>query len=27
MFGPSTFAAREASPYSIAQIKTFFGIK
>ena len=27
VFGASTFAARETNPYSIAQIKQFFGIK
>ena len=27
IFGPSTFTARETNPYTIAQIKAFFGIK
>jgi hypothetical protein len=27
IFGQKTFAARETNPYSIAQIKAFFGIK
>ena len=27
IFGPSTFAARETAPYTVAQIKAFFGIK
>ena len=27
VFGPSTFTVRETNPYSIAQIKGFFGIK
>jgi hypothetical protein len=27
IFGPNTFAARETNPYTIAQIKAFFGIK
>jgi hypothetical protein len=27
IFGPKTFAVRETSPYSIAQIKAFFGIR
>lgn len=27
IFGPSTFTARETNPYSVAQIKAFFGIK
>jgi hypothetical protein len=27
IFGQKTFAARETSPYSISQIKAFFGIK
>jgi hypothetical protein len=27
IFGPSTFTARETAPYSVAQIKAFFGIK
>jgi hypothetical protein len=27
IFGPKTFAARETAPYTVAQIKAFFGIK
>jgi hypothetical protein len=27
VFGPNTFAARETNPYSVKQIKAFFGIK
>ena len=27
VFGPRTFTARETSPYTIAQIKAFFGIR
>ena len=27
VFGPATFAARETNPYTVAQIKAFFGIK
>jgi hypothetical protein len=27
VFGPNTFTARETAPYTIAQIKAFFGIK
>jgi hypothetical protein len=27
IFGPRTFAARETAPYTVAQIKAFFGVK
>ncbi len=27
IFGPKTFAVRETAPYTVAQIKAFFGIK
>jgi hypothetical protein len=27
VFGPATFTARETAPYSVAQIKAFFGIR
>lgn len=27
VFGPNTFAARETAPYTVLQIKAFFGIK
>lgn len=27
IFSPSTFAARETDPYTVAQIKAFFGLK
>lgn len=27
VFGPATFTARETNPYTVAQIKAFFGIK